>query len=525
MVHSYCRPVGAAAPWRITCSSDSLIFACVAASSAALTAFVFSSCISLSSPGCIAPAVGTSSDTTPRRSTPRIRSGAKFCRTFARTETNRIVLASAPLAAARAATMMTTRAARPDAALLPLLGLLVLAAAGAAPGRTFRPQTFGALADGKHNDTAAVVAAAAACSVSAARGDGCSLLFSGGAFLTGPFVLPSHSVVTVAKGATLLAVPMEQWMAAGWRASALLTGEGLTNVTLTGDGTIDGNGAAWWAVTHNDQNYRPALLVLGSPSELVIEDVLFLNSPNHNIELSGSTNVRVRRLRVSAPHNSPNTDGINFAGGHDQSIVDSHISNGDDCVSIVCGGPKVPAPSAAGGGMISPGGNVIVRNVTCDGGHGVSIGSIRHGYVSNTTIENVRFVGSANGARIKTYPNHTGLVTGITYRNIVMSKVINPILIDGAYCPISQKPYPCPPGKVAVKIENVLFENITGSGAVGRVGRFGCSAVSPCTNITLRDVNLTAGARLLGKPKFDCANAHGPRAVDVTPASCLKPDA
>ena len=167
---------------------------------------------------------------------------------------------------------------------------------------------------------------------------------------------------------------------------------------------------------------------------------------------------------------------------------------------------------------------MIVRNVTCVGGHGISIGSVRHGYVSNTTIEDIRFIGSDNGCRIKTYPNHTGLITGITYRKIVMSKVINPILINGAYCPASQRPYPCPPGNVGVKIENIVFEQITGSGAVGRVGRFGCSPVSPCTNITVREVNLTAASHLLGNPKFDCSYAYGPQAVDVIPASCLKPE-
>ena len=331
-------------------------------------------------------------------------------------------------------------------------------------------------------------------------------------------------MITVAAGATLLAAPMEQWQAAGWSAHALLNGEGLTNVTLTGGGTIDGNGEAWWAVTHDDGHYRPGLMVLSGTTGLVVEDVLFLNSPNHNIELESSTNVRVQRLRVSAPHISPNTDGINFAGGHDQSIVDSHISNGDDCVSIVCASLRVPAPPAAGGGMIPYGGNVIVRNVTCVGGHGVSIGSIKHGYVSNVTVENVTFVGSENGARIKTYPNHSGLVTDITYRDIVMSKVPNPIVIDGAYCPRSQKPYPCPAGKVGVKVENVVFEQISGTGAVGRVGNFGCSAVSPCANITLRHVNLTVASHFFGKPTFECANAYGPRAVGVLPPSCLKSD-
>ena len=58
--------------------------------------------------------------------------------------------------------------------------------------------------------------------------------------------------------------------------------------------------------------------------------------------------------------------------------------------------------------------------------------------------------------------DNQGLVTGITYRNISMQAVVNPILIDGEYCPKSQKPYPCPPGKVAVAITDILFEDISG---------------------------------------------------------------
>ncbi len=296
---------------------------------------------------------------------------------------------------------------------------------------TFRPQDHGAKADGQHNDTAAVLAAAAAAaacgaalhprSADASIGGvtgGCELLFSGGTFLTGPFELPSHSVVTVAEGATLRAMPMKQWKAAGWSVGAFLTGSSLKNLTIQGTGTIDGNGADWWAVTHDDLHYRPGMLSLGGTDGLVIQDVLFLNSPNHNIMLSESLGVRVRRIRVEAPHHSPNTDGINFGGGHDQSIVDSHISNGDDCVSIVCAGATVPAPAGAGEGQIPFGGNVVVRNLTCSGGHGVSIGSIRHGYVSNVSVSEVRFIGSDNGARIKTYPNHSGLIAGISYSGI-----------------------------------------------------------------------------------------------------------
>ena len=35
------------------------------------------------------------------------------------------------------------------------------------------------------------------------------------------------------------------------------------------------------------------------------------------------TDIRVKELIATAPNNSPNTDGMNFYGGHDQSIVDS----------------------------------------------------------------------------------------------------------------------------------------------------------------------------------------------------------
>lgn len=291
--------------------------------------------------------------------------------------------------------------------------------------KTFRPQDHGAQADGHHNDTAAVLAAVAAATACGAEHhpgdsfhnatDGCELLFSGGTFLTGPFVLPSHSVVTVAEGATVMAMAMKEWHAAGWTVGAFLTGTSLSNLTIQGTGTIDGNGADWWAVTHDDLHYRPGMLSLGSTHGLVIQDVMFLNSPNHNIMLHGCVGVRVQRIRVEAPYHSPNTDGINFGGGHDQSIVDSTISNGDDCVSIVCSDATMPAPAGAGEGQIPFGGDVIVRNLTCIGGHGVSIGSIRHGYVRNVSVSQVHFIGSDNGARIKTYPNHTGLVADISY--------------------------------------------------------------------------------------------------------------
>ena len=43
------------------------------------------------------------------------------------------------------------------------------------------------------------------------------------------------------------------------------------------------------------------------------------------------------------------------------------------------------------------GGNVVARNVTCDNGHGIAIGSVSHGTVANVTVEDIRFFDSRNG--------------------------------------------------------------------------------------------------------------------------------
>ena len=154
-----------------------------------------------------------------------------------------------------------------------------------------------------------------------------------------------------------------------------------------------------------------------------------------------------------------------------------------------------------------------MRNVTCVNGHGVSIGSVRHGIVTNVTFEDVVMWDSENGARLKTYPDHSGHISGITYRNFTLHRVGTGLLIDGKYCPRSQKPYPCPPGHVAVKISDVVFEGFRGS--VGDAGRFDCSPLAPCTGITLRNINLDT------LTKFSCSNITGPRPVNVAPPSCI----
>ncbi|KAM0947221.1 putative endo-polygalacturonase [Dioscorea sansibarensis] len=73
--------------------------------------------------------------------------------------------------------------------------------------------------------------------------------------------------------------------------------------------------------------------------------------------------------------------------------------------------------------------------------HGCSIGSlgkgeVREDVVENVTVRNSMLTGTENGVRIKTWAKPSnGYVKAITFENILMRHVNNPIIIDQGYCP------------------------------------------------------------------------------------------
>lgn len=55
--------------------------------------------------------------------------------------------------------------------------------------------------------------------------------------------------------------------------------------------------------------------------------------------------------------------------------------------------------------------------------------------VNNVTVNGASLTGTQNGVRIKTISGGTGVAKGITFENIQMNNVGNPIIIDQYYCP------------------------------------------------------------------------------------------
>jgi polygalacturonase len=398
------------------------------------------------------------------------------------------------------------------------------------------PEQFGAIGDGKANDWRPVQRALTACATAV---DSCRIKFSR-KYLSGPLIInTSRMTLEVASGSILAMLPKPDYEKACPQTGCpfLSTAPGaegcrtvypnphvpadgyqvcLRDVTITGGGTIDGGAtwdpSSWWLCARLVLKcWRPKLTYFSNVTGLTINGSLTMkDAPTGFVRLSGNVGTRISGLTLSAPYLTPNTDGINVYGGFDTLLEDSIIDNGDDCVSIVPAGEWIENgdfcyrdPS----NVVCSGGHSIVRNFTCNGGHGLSIGGIRHGTVTNVTFSHIVATGgqpgstqdeeAGGGCRVKSRPNSTGIVTGIRYEDMTFKDVYWPLQLLGHYCP-----FPCrtPDGNTTTLFTNVSFERVRGSSRrrsllpsakKTTVAQFKCSKSTPCAHITMRSVTLT----------------------------------
>lgn len=160
-----------------------------------------------------------------------------------------------------------------------------------------------------------------------------------------------------------------------------------------------------------------------------INGLISLNSKSEHLNLFCVDYFNISHINLTAPGNSPNTDGIKIGMSSNVKIRDSHIGSGDDCIAILSGNT-----------------NFDIHNITCGPGHGISVGSLgKHKEEKN--VENVRvrdtvITGTSDGIRFKTWESSVTEITvsGFLYENIKMVDVGNPINIEQKYCPYP----PCP---------------------------------------------------------------------------------
>jgi galacturan 1,4-alpha-galacturonidase len=156
--------------------------------------------------------------------------------------------------------------------------------------------------------------------------------------------------------------------------------------------------------------------------------------------------------------------------------------------------------------------NIHVSNIVCYESGAMCIGSLGSNpsqpeYVDNIYFDNITLYHSSNAAWIKTYPG-TGHVKNVTFRNIKMTNVNQPIYIipciySGQNCDGSH-----------LQISDITWENISGTARYNVGAGMHCSSAAPCQNLKFKNINITT---LTGGPvKYLCSNIADQSTMGLT---------
>lgn len=342
------------------------------------------------------------------------------------------------------------------------------------PAATFNLADFGAIPNDDLDDTPAFKKAFAA--VTAAGGG--RLVVAAGDYHTGQLTLVSRLDLHLEKGARLLfSTDPDAYRIEGRKFNPLVSATGVEDLAITGEGTFDGNGQAWWTEARafkdaarargdsNEEIGRPRLLIIDKSKRILVQGVTLTNSPQFHFIPARSADVTIRDVTVRAPHTAPNTDGIDPSASKRVLITGCVIDTGDDNIAVKSGKPEH-----------GPVEDMLVENCTFLGGHGMSIGSETFGGVHNLTVRHCTFDGTEAGIRLKSSRTRGGLVENITYHDLTLRNV-----------------------EVAIQITSYYPNRTTPKPGVADVAPATRDPRTPTwKNIVIRDVRSTGGTKTAG---------------------------
>ena len=266
---------------------------------------------------------------------------------------------------------------------------------------------------------------------------------------------------------------------------------GANNISIKGEGTIDGNGINWWNKGETDTK-RPRTIQFINCSVVTIKDIKIKNSPCWTINPICCDNVCIDNVSINNPYDAPNTDGINPESCKDVRISNCYVNVGDDCVTIKSGLEHdiLQKQKACE--------NITVSNCVFAHGHGgVVIGSEMSGGVKNVVVSNCIFQNTDRGIRIKTRRRRGGIVEDILVNNVIMDHVVAGITANGYYfCGadkndielFSEEPAEITENTPIIRniiMSNIIMKNVLGAG----IYFYGLSEM-PVSNVKISNVNI-----------------------------------
>ena len=429
------------------------------------------------------------------------------------------------------------------------------------PDRSVRVSDFGAVGDGSHLNTSAFAAAIEAC----AKADGGRVVVPQGIWLTGPIQLKNGIDLHLERGAVIQfsrSINDYQLIRTTWEGSAAvrrmspINGVGLENISITGNGVIDGAGDAWRMVkksklTENEwkklvasggivdkagdtwwpsvdamngaalvrtldqrsapladyagaaEYLRPVLVSLVECRRVMLDGPTFQNSPAWNIHPVLCEDLVIRNVIALNAWYAQNGDGLDLDSCRRAIVYNCRFDVGDDAICLKSGrdeyGRKRGRPCE----------EIVICDCIVYHGHGgFTVGSEMSGGVKNVVVRGCTFLGTDLGLRFKTTRGRGGVVEKIWISDIVMKDIptdaigFNMFYSGGSPIPENAGPSESasrasmPVNEGTPRFENIYLRNIVCRGAQRAVQIEGLPEM-PIRGIELENIQISARTGLV----------------------------
>ncbi len=178
---------------------------------------------------------------------------------------------------------------------------------------------------------------------------------------------------------------------------ALVFAKDAENIAITGEGTIDSSGPAffdqtkrmWGCFWPKPPVPRPRMVIFLRCRNIRFEDATFKDSPVWTMWLRFCDDIVISRIRIDAEQRMINSDGIDFDGCRHVRVGDSFFKTGDDCVVLraIRDERRKDLPVVTEDVVVSN----CVFNTPCQG---VRIGCPSDDTIRNAVFKNIVFEGN-----------------------------------------------------------------------------------------------------------------------------------
>ena len=388
------------------------------------------------------------------------------------------------------------------------------------PEYTVQLTDFGGVGDGVTDNTEAFTKAISALN----KKGGGHLVVTAGIFVTGPIVLKDRIDLHLERNAMILLTPDREKHLKNGKAQPGISASKRSDISITGQGIIDGNGEWWRGVKRSkvsdtewnaykrmggtitpkgdlwypfdlkafpnvadtyeaQEKIRTHLVRFTDCERVLLQGVTLQNSPRFHFVPQRCQDVVIDGLTVRCMWNAQNGDGIDPSQCRNVLIVNNTVDVGDDGICLKGG-------AGAAGAKNGPCENILIQDNTVFHAHGgFVIGSEFSGGMVNIVVRNNTFSGTDTGLRFKSAPERGGKTQNIWISDIYMSDIQGEaVVFETSYAdrPVGRD------DAMAAETENFLpnFQDIHIQNVVCRDARVGIKAsgtLQMIHDITLKD--------------------------------------